>query len=45
MAYGAAFRRAGVIRAENIEALFDHAMAFAMQPPPWRRRRGSGTRW
>lgn len=34
MAYGAAFRRSGVIRAENFEALFDYAMAFAMQPLP-----------
>lgn len=34
MAYGAAFRRAGVIRAENFEALFDYAQAFAMQPLP-----------
>lgn len=34
MAYGAAFRRAGVIRAENVEALFDYALAFASQPLP-----------
>ena len=34
IAYGAAFKRAGVIRAENFEALFDYAMAFAMQPLP-----------
>ena len=34
MAYGAAFRRSGVIRAENFEALFDYATAFAMQPLP-----------
>ena len=34
IAYGAAFRRAGVIRAENFEALFDYATAFAMQPLP-----------
>jgi acetyltransferase len=34
MAYGAAFKRAGVIRAENFEALFDYATAFAMQPLP-----------
>jgi acetyltransferase len=34
MAYGAAFKRAGVIRAENFEALFDYAAAFAMQPLP-----------
>ena len=36
IAYGAAFKRAGVIRAENFEALFDYAMAFAMQPLPER---------
>ena len=34
MAYGAAFRRAGVIRAENFEQLFDHAQALAAQPLP-----------
>lgn len=34
IAYGAAFKRSGVIRAENFEALFDYAMAFAMQPLP-----------
>jgi len=34
IAYGAAFKRAGVIRAENFEALFDYASAFAMQPLP-----------
>ncbi len=34
MAYGAAFKRAGVIRAENFEALFDYAQAFAAQPLP-----------
>ena len=34
MAYGAAFRRAGVIRAESFEALYDYAMAFSMQPLP-----------
>ena len=34
IAYGAAFKRAGVIRAENFEALFDYALAFAMQPLP-----------
>ena len=39
IAYGAAFKRAGVIRAENFEALFDSAMAFAMQPMP------RGTAW
>ena len=34
IAYGAAFRRSGVIRAENVEALFDYALAFASQPLP-----------
>jgi len=34
MAYGAAFKRAGVIRAENFEELFDFAQAFAAQPLP-----------
>ena len=34
IAYGAAFKRSGVIRAENFEALFDYAAAFAMQPLP-----------
>lgn len=34
IAYGAAFKRAGVIRAENFEALFDTATAFSMQPIP-----------
>ncbi len=34
IAYGAAFQRAGVIRAYNFDALFDLAMAFAMQPMP-----------
>ena len=34
IAYGAAFRRAGVIRAETFEALFDYATALAMQPLP-----------
>jgi acetate---CoA ligase (ADP-forming) len=34
IAYGAAFRRAGVVRAENFESLFDYAMAFSMQPLP-----------
>lgn len=34
IAYGAAFKRSGVIRAYNFEALFDAAMAFAMQPIP-----------
>ncbi|HOA61814.1 MAG: acetate--CoA ligase family protein [Verrucomicrobia bacterium] len=34
IAYGAAFKRSGVIRAENFEALFDYAMAFSTQPLP-----------
>ena len=34
MAYWAAFRRSGVIRAENFEALFDYALAFSTQPLP-----------
>jgi acetyl coenzyme A synthetase (ADP forming)-like protein len=34
MAYGAAFLRAGVIRAPHLETLFDHAQAFAGQPLP-----------
>ncbi len=40
IAYGAAFKRAGVIRAENFEALFDYAAAFAMQPLPAGERLG-----
>jgi len=34
IAYGAAFTRSGVIRADTFEALFDYATAFAMQPLP-----------
>ncbi len=34
IAYGAAFKRAGIIRAENFESLFDSATALAMQPLP-----------
>ena len=34
MAYQAAFKRSGVIRAYNFESLFDCATAFAMQPIP-----------
>ncbi len=34
IAYGAAFKRAGIIRADTFEALFDYAMAFMMQPLP-----------
>ncbi|NTV14381.1 MAG: CoA-binding protein [Desulfobulbaceae bacterium] len=33
-AYGAAFIRAGVVRADTFESLFDYATAFAMQPLP-----------
>lgn len=33
-AYGAAFKRAGVIKADTFEALFDYATALAMQPLP-----------
>lgn len=34
IAYGAAFKRAGVVRAGDFESLFDSALAFAMQPLP-----------
>lgn len=34
MAYGAAFKRSGIIRADTFEQLFDYATAFAMQPLP-----------
>ena len=34
IAYGAAFKRSGIIRAETFEQLFDYATAFAMQPLP-----------
>lgn len=34
LAYAAAFKRSGVIRAESFEALFDNATALAMQPLP-----------
>jgi len=34
IAYAAAFKRAGVVRAETFEELFDFAAAFAMQPLP-----------
>lgn len=34
IAYGAAFKRAGVIRADTFEALLDYATALAMQPIP-----------
>ncbi len=33
-AYGAAFKRAGVIRADTFDALFDYAAALSMQPLP-----------
>ena len=33
-AYGAAFKRSGVIRADTFEALFDYATALSMQPLP-----------
>lgn len=33
-AYGAAFKRAGVCRADSFEALFDYAAALSMQPVP-----------
>jgi acetyltransferase len=34
VAYGAAFRRSGVIRADTFEQLFDFATALSMQPLP-----------
>ena len=34
IAYGAAFKRSGIIRAEDFESLFDYALAFATQPLP-----------
>lgn len=34
IAYGAAFRRSGVIRADSFQALFDYAQALVMQPLP-----------
>lgn len=33
-AYGAAFKRSGVVRADTFEALFDYATALALQPLP-----------
>lgn len=33
-AYGAAFKRTGVCRADTFEALFDYATALSMQPAP-----------
>jgi acetyltransferase len=34
IAYAAAFKRSGVIRAESFDALFDYAAALSMQPLP-----------
>ncbi len=34
IAYGAAFKRAGVVRTDDFESLFDFAAALAMQPLP-----------
>ena len=34
VAYEAAFKRAGIVRADTFESLFDYATAFAMQPLP-----------
>jgi len=34
IAYGAAFKRAGIIRAESFDHLFDYAAALSMQPLP-----------
>ncbi len=34
MAYGAAFKRAGVIRAESLQSMLDYAIALAQQPLP-----------
>ncbi len=34
IAYAAAFRRSGVIRAESFDALFDYSVALSMQPLP-----------
>jgi acetyl coenzyme A synthetase (ADP forming)-like protein len=34
IAYGAAFKRSGIIRADNFEKMLDYATAFAMQPLP-----------
>ena len=38
IAYGAAFKRSGIVRADSFEAMFDYATAFAMQPLPKGRR-------
>lgn len=40
VAYDAAFRQSGVIRARTVEELFDYAIAFANQPAPKGRRIG-----
>ncbi len=37
-AYEAAFKRAGIVRADTFESLFDFATAFALQPLPHGRR-------
>jgi len=34
MAYGAAFRRSGVVRADNFESMLDYAVGLASQPLP-----------
>jgi acetate---CoA ligase (ADP-forming) len=33
-AYGAAFKRSGIIRADTFESIFDYATALSMQPLP-----------
>lgn len=38
IAYGSAFKRSGIIRADTFEELFDYATAFAMQPLPQGKR-------
>jgi acetyltransferase len=38
IAYGAAFKRAGIIRPETFEELLDFSMAFSMQPLPGENR-------
>lgn len=38
IAFGAAFKRAGVVRAESFGALFDYSVAFLTQPLPTGRR-------
>lgn len=38
IAYGAAFKRSGIIRADSFEELFDYATALDMQPLPRGRR-------